>query len=161
MQSVFIYDFAFAIFTCLKPSLKPLLPSSHSSLADIKRQTLLETEGERNMKRLLQFSTKMFPLLHQTHQICFPSRVLASFFSTKILIHPPPPSSPYYMLYDRIQIIRDPGASVVPVLDQWLSEGNPVEKRLLQSLVYLLRGYKRFNQALEVPFSSSYMFNYL
>ncbi|XVE61330.1 hypothetical protein DITRI_Ditri06bG0031000 [Diplodiscus trichospermus] len=40
--------------------------------------------------------------------------------------------------------------SIVPVLDQWVEEGNPVKKNGLQIYIKLLRSYKRYAQALEM-----------
>ncbi|PQM33568.1 pentatricopeptide repeat-containing protein [Prunus yedoensis var. nudiflora] len=47
-------------------------------------------------------------------------------------------------------VIRDPKASVLPVLEQWVTEGGAVEKQELQSLVRLLKDFRRFNHALEI-----------
>lgn len=44
----------------------------------------------------------------------------------------------------------DPNVSVVPVLDQWIREGNTVDKSQLRHIIYELRFYKRFKHALEV-----------
>ncbi|KAK9284738.1 hypothetical protein L1049_023915 [Liquidambar formosana] len=73
------------------------------------------------------------------------SRVSVSLFSTKTLN----PSSPSF-LYDRIQVIRDPRVSIVPVLNQWVQEGRPVLKHELQSLLHLMKDFRRFNHALEI-----------
>lgn len=59
-------------------------------------------------------------------------------------------SSSSTTLHDRIKVIRDPKASVLPVLEQWVTEGGAVEKQELQSLVRLLKDFRRFNHALEV-----------
>ncbi|XP_065875508.1 pentatricopeptide repeat-containing protein At2g20710, mitochondrial-like isoform X2 [Euphorbia lathyris] len=53
-------------------------------------------------------------------------------------------------LWERIKNVKDPQASVVPVLDQWICEGNSVEEPLLRSLIGLLRGYRFYNQATEI-----------
>ncbi|CAL8136383.1 unnamed protein product [Prunus armeniaca] len=67
---------------------------------------------------------------------------------------PNPPSlsssSSSTTLHDRIKVIRDPKASVLPVLEQWVTEGGAVEKQELQSLVRLLKDFRRFNHALEI-----------
>lgn len=44
----------------------------------------------------------------------------------------------------------DPNVSVVPVLDQWIREGNTVDKSRLRYIINELRFYKRFKHALEV-----------
>ncbi|BFG25266.1 hypothetical protein CerSpe_115400 [Prunus speciosa] len=59
-------------------------------------------------------------------------------------------SSSSATLHDRIKVIRDPKASVLPVLEQWVTEGGAVEKQELQSLVRLLKDFRRFNHALEI-----------
>ncbi|XP_065873311.1 pentatricopeptide repeat-containing protein At5g14770, mitochondrial-like isoform X2 [Euphorbia lathyris] len=53
-------------------------------------------------------------------------------------------------LWKRIKIVKDPKASVVPVLDQWISEGNTIEEPLFTSLIWLLRGYRCYNHANEI-----------
>ena len=40
--------------------------------------------------------------------------------------------------------------SIVPVLDRWVEEGNPIDKHLFQLYIKQLRSYKRYAQALEV-----------
>ncbi|XVF55943.1 hypothetical protein PTKIN_Ptkin06aG0076100 [Pterospermum kingtungense] len=40
--------------------------------------------------------------------------------------------------------------TIVPVLDQWVEEGNPVKKNILRSYIKQLRSYKRYAQALEI-----------
>lgn len=44
----------------------------------------------------------------------------------------------------------DPNVSVVPVLDQWIREGNTADKSQLRCIINELRFYKRFKHALEV-----------
>ncbi|XP_050207331.1 pentatricopeptide repeat-containing protein At2g20710, mitochondrial-like [Mercurialis annua] len=53
-------------------------------------------------------------------------------------------------LHDRIAMVRDPTASIFPILDQWVSEGNTLQKPLLISLVYLMNDQRRFNHALQI-----------
>lgn len=53
-------------------------------------------------------------------------------------------------LFSRICPMGDPFFSVVPVLDQWVQEGNEVKNFELQRIVRDLRARRRFNQALEV-----------
>ncbi|KAL2475368.1 Pentatricopeptide repeat-containing protein [Abeliophyllum distichum] len=53
-------------------------------------------------------------------------------------------------LYKRISPLGDPNVSVEPVLQQWIREGNTVNKTLLQNIINELRVYKRFRHALEV-----------
>ena len=53
-------------------------------------------------------------------------------------------------LYDRIQAVRDPKASISPLLNQWIEEGQTVSKPQLQSLVRIMKDFRRFHHALEV-----------
>ncbi|GAV70430.1 PPR domain-containing protein [Cephalotus follicularis] len=99
------------------------------------------------MKR--HFSAKVINLLNQVHHQNS-SRVLASLFSTKTLNPSSASSSNCLRLYDRIIEIRNPKVSIVPVLDQWVDEGNAVHKHQLQSLVRSLKSFQRFNHALEI-----------
>ncbi|KAJ9170962.1 hypothetical protein P3X46_019020 [Hevea brasiliensis] len=101
----------------------------------------------------LHFSTKSFPRSLTVRQIYICSRVLASLFSTKAQTQPyrPSSSSPRVLaLYRRIERVRDPKASVAPVLEKWVSEGNTVQKEQLQFLVRRMKCYRRFNHALEI-----------
>lgn len=53
-------------------------------------------------------------------------------------------------LYNRVAVVGDPRRSVVPVLERWVQEGNPVEKTYLQGMVKQMRVYRRYAHALEV-----------
>ncbi|EXB79633.1 hypothetical protein L484_011573 [Morus notabilis] len=53
-------------------------------------------------------------------------------------------------LFQRIQVIRDPKASVLPVLRQWVDEGRPIGKTELGWLVRTMKDFRRFNHALEI-----------
>ncbi|KAL5581794.1 hypothetical protein UlMin_014236 [Ulmus minor] len=77
------------------------------------------------------------------------SRVLTSLFSSKSQ-NPSSSSSSSDTLFNRIQVIRDPKASVLPVLRQWVSEGRPVDKSQLGWLVRTMKDFRRFNHALEI-----------
>lgn len=55
-------------------------------------------------------------------------------------------------LYRRISPLGDPNASIVPVLDQWIKEGKHVVKEELQSMIKVLRDYRRYKHALEVSY---------
>ncbi|KAJ4837313.1 hypothetical protein Tsubulata_031453 [Turnera subulata] len=99
------------------------------------------------------FMTKLSSLLHKNHETHFPvAKVVASFFSTKTLNQAPPPPSPeqFQLLYGRIKSITDPKDSVLPVLEQWVEEGRPLEKHQLQALIGRLRDLNRVDHALEV-----------
>ncbi|EEF44445.1 pentatricopeptide repeat-containing protein At2g20710, mitochondrial [Ricinus communis] len=93
----------------------------------------------------LHFSPKIISRWNPNPQFYFSSL----FFSTRSQTQSSS-SSESSKLYDRIQIVRDPKESIIPVLNQWVSEGHTVGKALLQSLVHLMKGYKRFNHALEM-----------
>ncbi|KAK6289570.1 hypothetical protein POUND7_001111 [Theobroma cacao] len=53
-------------------------------------------------------------------------------------------------LFRKISPIGDLSVSIVPVLDQWVEEGNSVEKHLLQFYINRLRSYRRYAHALEM-----------
>ncbi|XWS68629.1 hypothetical protein CRYUN_Cryun04dG0107200 [Craigia yunnanensis] len=75
-------------------------------------------------------------------------RVLS--YSTKTLSPTTSPSNATDSLQIRISRTGDPRASIVPVLNQWLEEGKPIKQSVLQSLIRLLRRFRRFKHALEV-----------
>ncbi|KAJ1381524.1 Tetratricopeptide-like helical domain superfamily [Sesbania bispinosa] len=52
--------------------------------------------------------------------------------------------------FSRISPLGDPSISIVPVLDNWLREGNAVNDQQLQRIIKILRNKKRFNHALQV-----------
>jgi hypothetical protein len=83
------------------------------------------------------------------------SLTLASLFSPKTQ-NPPSSSSSSSSstsLYHRIQIIRNPKVSVIPVLEQWVNEQRPVNEQEIRSLVRIMKDFRRFSHALEVHFS--------
>lgn len=53
-------------------------------------------------------------------------------------------------LYSRISPLGDPSISVVPVLDEWIEEGNAVDGPHLHHIIKILRTRNRNTQALEV-----------
>lgn len=53
-------------------------------------------------------------------------------------------------LYRRLSPVGDPNISIVPILDQWVSEGRPVQIVELRLIIKELRVYKRYKHALEV-----------
>ena len=61
-------------------------------------------------------------------------------------------------LFQRVQAIRDPKASVLPVLRQWVNEGRPIGKDELGWLVRTMKDFRRFNHALEVWIHLPYCF---
>ncbi|XP_059663151.1 pentatricopeptide repeat-containing protein At2g20710, mitochondrial-like [Cornus florida] len=74
--------------------------------------------------------------------------VLVSPFSTKTPNLSP--FSPVKALYDQIQIVCDPRASIIPVLDKWVEQGRSVGNKELRSLIHLMKDFNRFNHALEI-----------
>ncbi|XP_022013798.1 pentatricopeptide repeat-containing protein At2g20710, mitochondrial-like [Helianthus annuus] len=53
-------------------------------------------------------------------------------------------------LYRRISPVGDPDLSIVPVLDQWVSEGRKVDKDSLDRIVKSLMKFRRITHSLEV-----------
>ncbi|KVH89533.1 Pentatricopeptide repeat-containing protein [Cynara cardunculus var. scolymus] len=61
----------------------------------------------------------------------------------------PTKNEPNSSLYRRISPVGDPDISIIPVLDQWVSEGREVDKESLINIIASLKKYKRFKHALE------------
>ncbi|XP_047330452.1 pentatricopeptide repeat-containing protein At2g20710, mitochondrial-like [Impatiens glandulifera] len=78
------------------------------------------------------------------------SRVLSSF--TYSLNHNTSMSSlaAKNTLYSRLMPHGNPTDSMNPILDQWVSEGNPIEKNEFIQIIKLLRKYRRYGHALQV-----------
>ncbi|KAF5745957.1 hypothetical protein HS088_TW06G00122 [Tripterygium wilfordii] len=91
------------------------------------------------------FGNKSLPLMYQSRGSCY--RVVASLFSTQTLTLPLKEK-----LCDRIDLIRDPKVSILPVLDQWVTEGNSVERKELRTF----NDSGRHNHSLEVPKSNAF-----
>ncbi|KAF3444145.1 hypothetical protein FNV43_RR13835 [Rhamnella rubrinervis] len=89
-----------------------------------------------------------FPV--QTHHCN--SRVLTSLFSTKTPSRPSSSSSSFFSdsLFNRLRVIRDPKASILPVLQQWVNEKRPLDRRELRYLVRIMKDFRRYNHALEI-----------
>ncbi|KAJ9566001.1 hypothetical protein OSB04_001967 [Centaurea solstitialis] len=62
----------------------------------------------------------------------------------------PTKNEPNSSLYRRISPVGDQDISIVPVLDQWVSEGREVSQRSLNYIIDSLKKYKRFKHALEI-----------
>ncbi|XP_010555122.1 PREDICTED: pentatricopeptide repeat-containing protein At2g20710, mitochondrial [Tarenaya hassleriana] len=58
--------------------------------------------------------------------------------------------APNDTLRRRIARAGDPSASVIPLLDEWLDRGNQLRPSDLQSMVKMLRRFKRFSHALQI-----------
>ncbi|PIA55322.1 hypothetical protein AQUCO_00800215v1 [Aquilegia coerulea] len=54
------------------------------------------------------------------------------------------------ILYNRISSINDSKVSIVPILDEWIQEGNPINKNQLQCLIKQLKVTNRFQHALQM-----------
>ncbi|KAJ0041234.1 hypothetical protein Pint_26649 [Pistacia integerrima] len=100
--------------------------------------------------KLLRFST----LLHSIKSHLGLENVSAlSSYSTKIAARSSRTSrwkDSMNALYRRISPIGSPRVSIVPVLDQWVEEGRPVDKEQLHVFIKELRSYRRFRHALEI-----------
>ncbi|KAL5730301.1 hypothetical protein ACHQM5_003140 [Ranunculus cassubicifolius] len=53
-------------------------------------------------------------------------------------------------LLNRVSTANDPRSSIVPILDTWIHEGNPVTKEQLQSLISTMRKFNRPQHALQI-----------
>nr|XP_043621667.1 pentatricopeptide repeat-containing protein At2g20710, mitochondrial-like [Erigeron canadensis] len=53
-------------------------------------------------------------------------------------------------LYKRISPVGDPNISIIPILDQWVQQGNKVEQHSLNRIITTLSKYRRFKHALEI-----------
>ncbi|OMO51894.1 hypothetical protein CCACVL1_29516 [Corchorus capsularis] len=60
--------------------------------------------------------------------------------------------APLNGLFRRISPLGNPSISVVPVLDQWVAEGNPIDENELHFCIRRLRFHNRYSQALEISF---------
>jgi hypothetical protein len=59
-------------------------------------------------------------------------------------------------LYRRISPVGNPRLTIVPILEQWIAEGQTVTREPLLSIIKELRYYKRYVHALEVSLTSYY-----
>lgn len=59
-------------------------------------------------------------------------------------------SSPKSALYNRLLYLSRYKESIIPTLDQWASEENPIKYEDLQIIVKQLRAYRRYNHALQI-----------
>ncbi|KAM7261797.1 hypothetical protein ACFE04_020874 [Oxalis oulophora] len=55
-----------------------------------------------------------------------------------------------HSLYRRISPVGDPTVSIVPILNQWVSEGKALDRGELHYIVKELRSFKRYTHALQV-----------
>ncbi|KAL7243765.1 hypothetical protein ACSBR1_016064 [Camellia fascicularis] len=92
----------------------------------------------------LSRSSSIYSLSKTTYQ-----KVLRDFFSSSSILN----SSSIARsdsLYRRISPLGDPRVSVVPVLDQWVREGRPVDRQHIRFIIKELNHYKRFKHSLEI-----------
>ncbi|KAK9131764.1 hypothetical protein Scep_011292 [Stephania cephalantha] len=75
------------------------------------------------------------------------SKIRVSPFSTETATSS---SSSAESLYRRVSAVADSKASIAPVLDQWVEEGNPVKRDAFQSLIQRMRTSRRYQHALEI-----------
>ncbi|KAL0535062.1 hypothetical protein IC582_029376 [Cucumis melo] len=88
---------------------------------------------------LSAFQMKLLQSVKSINLIAF-RRELVNFYSTFVNDD----------LYRRLSPVGDPNISIVPILDQWVSEGRPVQIVELRLIIKELRVYKRYKHALEM-----------
>ena len=93
-------------------------------------------------------SKMMFAILNRSRDLTTNAILIVRSYSTTTT------TSRRKNLFSRICPMGDPSFSVVPVLDQWVQEGNKVKNLELQRIVRDLRARRRYNQALEVSLFS-------
>ncbi|MCD7465858.1 hypothetical protein HAX54_002036 [Datura stramonium] len=59
-------------------------------------------------------------------------------------------SSPKGTLYNKLLYLTCSKESVIPILDKWVSEENPIKYEDLQIIVKQFRAYRRYNHALQI-----------
>ncbi|OVA00590.1 Pentatricopeptide repeat [Macleaya cordata] len=97
--------------------------------------------------KLVQWS-RLVPLLSRLScNVSYPrvNKFKVLFFSTKTLN-----SHSFDSLYKRVSPIRDPKASIIPVLEKWVEDGNTVKRLDLRLLIRRMMYYRRFQHALEI-----------
>lgn len=67
--------------------------------------------------------------------------------------------SSMYKLYRRLSPMGDTNESMVPLLDQWVEEGRPLDMEQLRIIIKKFRLYKRFSHALHVLKSWYFYYN--
>lgn len=95
--------------------------------------------------------TNLLRSSQQSNSMAFASLFCTESLSPRFSSASPTPSS----LLDKILAVRDPKISAVPVLEKWVGDGGAVGKQELQSLVRLMKSFRRFNHALQVLTSSN------
>ncbi|GMH12606.1 hypothetical protein Nepgr_014447 [Nepenthes gracilis] len=71
--------------------------------------------------------------------------VIASLFSTNAKSS----LASYDVFFEKIQRIRDPAASIVPVVDQWIDDGGAIAKFQVRKLVQFMKDFRRYKHALK------------
>ena len=95
-------------------------------------------------------SKMMFAILNRSRDLTTNAILIVRSYSTTTTTT----TSRRKNLFSRICPMGDPSFSVVPVLDQWVEEGNKVNNLELKRIVRDLRARRRYNQALEVSLFS-------
>ncbi|KAF5204658.1 Pentatricopeptide repeat-containing protein [Thalictrum thalictroides] len=54
------------------------------------------------------------------------------------------------ILYNRVSSVKDSKVSIVPILDQWIQDGNTIKKNQLQAMIKQLKLSNRFQHALQM-----------
>ena len=91
-------------------------------------------------------SKMMFAILNRSRDLTTNAILIVRSYSTTTTTT----TSRRKNLFSRICPMGDPSFSVVPVLDQWVEEGNKVNNLELKRIVRDLRARRRYIQALEV-----------
>ncbi|CAK7349797.1 unnamed protein product [Dovyalis caffra] len=94
------------------------------------------------MNLLLRSNPKPWLQQHQQGHYLLSKVLGALSFSTN--------TQPKDSLNLRISRAGNPKVSVIPVIEQWLEEGNDIKKSHLQNLIKQLRRYRRFSHALQI-----------
>ncbi|KAJ4837316.1 hypothetical protein Tsubulata_031456 [Turnera subulata] len=76
-----------------------------------------------------------------------PGLIRALYYSTNSSSYPPPPPE---SLYGRISRAGGPKVSILPIIQDWVQEGNGVNKQYLKNTIKQLRKFRRYAHALEV-----------
>lgn len=110
-------------------------------------------------RSIISITTKTSTLFHS--QSPFHNNIiygLTTSYSTKTPINPKRrDDDDVSKLYRRISPVGNPNESIVPILDQWILEGQTVTQSQLRDFIRELRHYRRFKHALEVHFLSLFI----
>ncbi|XP_060188883.1 pentatricopeptide repeat-containing protein At2g20710, mitochondrial-like [Lycium barbarum] len=102
------------------------------------------------MVKLVQQSVKSwwkFSFLRASSYSTEPETLASSFLSSKDEGSTKPAKSP---LYSKLLYLTRSNGSVIPILDKWVTEENPIKYEDLQSIIKQLRAYRRYKSALQI-----------